>query len=344
MVWGLVRPANDLDVVRAAAADLIGRGFAVCALDPDSKKPAYPEWSITLLKPEDFLPGEGVGLLTGPISGTSGHALVVIDLDSREAVRLADKYLPPTPMMEGRVGKPNSHRGYMVPLNSIPPDKFSGAPMAGSAAMERYGHPGPKTEHFAKMLDLIGTGGQVVVPPTLHSSGGAREWTGGRPGVPAVVPYPDLLRAVHALLSACGYVPPKKTVQLVNKAPAGPKTRTSIALDSLTPVVRVDGALRRRIEAYLDATPPAVSEEGGHSQTFSVACALIWGFALDTDTALGLLVEKYNPRCVPPWNLDELMHKVASALTATNHKHPRGHLLHRPRKTRPAIITPWITA
>jgi hypothetical protein len=160
-----------------------------------------------------------------------------------------------------------------------------------------------------------------------------------------VVAYPDLSKAVHALLSACGFVPAKKAVLRVDKSATGAKTRTSVSLDSPTPVVRVDGALRRRIEVYLDAVPPAVSGEGGHARTYGVACALVWGFALDAETALGLLAERYNPRCLPPWTPDELKYKVASAAAATDHRLLRGHLLHRPRRTRPAAITtPWITA
>jgi len=81
-----------------------------------------------------------------------------------------------------------------------------------------------------------------------------------------------------------------------------------------------------RAVAYLDACPPAVSTQGGHNQTFGVAQALVNGFCLEPDTAMGLLAEHYNPRCKPPWEEKDLRHKVDSALENPSDK-PRGWLL-----------------
>ena len=266
MIWGYQPPGDDPDAVRAAAADLIGRGYAVCALDPREKKPTYPEWPIRPLRPEDFRAGEGIGVLAGPLSGTSGHALVFIDLDSPRAVALADDHLPPTGMMEGRAGKPRSHRGYMVRLATIPADQVSAAPMAGSAARQRYGHPGPRTSHFAKTLDVIGTGGQVACPPTLHSSGERREWHGGVPGPPAAVDYPDLRRGVAGLLTACGYASAAKakTVVAAGFAEAGIDD-AAVARDSVgeSAIASADGPLLRRARRYLEVVPAAVAGQGG---------------------------------------------------------------------------------
>lgn len=80
-----------------------------------------------------------------------------------------------------------------------------------------------------------------------------------------------------------------------------------------------------RARAYVAVIPGAVSGSGGHNQTFTVACALLHGFALDEATALDLLLE-YNQKCSPPWTERELQHKVKSALL-TSHSKPRGHLL-----------------
>lgn len=335
MGWGDHRRTNDLGAVRAAAVQLNALGYAVCALDPDEKKPTYKEWSIRPLSPEDFRPGEGIGIMAGPVSGRPGHELVFVDLDSPAAIRLADEYLPPTGMMEGRPAKPNSHRGYMVRLDTIPADKLSTAPMAARDAIDKYGHPGSKTEHYAKVLDLIGTGGQVAAPPTLHESGQVRQWAGGRPGEPAVAPYPDLHRAVRSLLTACGYMP-KKT------RPITPDLVAALDTDeSLTPLV--DAPLRHRIERYLEKIPPAVSGNGGSGRTFAVACALVWGFALDTETALEFLARHYNPRCSPPWTISELQHKVEDAMASTAHQKPRGHLLRPRTRTTFTTSTEWTT-
>ena len=80
-----------------------------------------------------------------------------------------------------------------------------------------------------------------------------------------------------------------------------------------------------RARLYLDAVPGAISGQGGHSQTFVAAQALVNGFCLEPDEALRLLQERYNPRCKPPWTEKELLHKVNSALEHPSDK-PRGWL------------------
>ncbi len=80
-----------------------------------------------------------------------------------------------------------------------------------------------------------------------------------------------------------------------------------------------------RARQYLAKIPGAVSGQGGHNQTFSVACALVNGFALSEYDAYALLSE-YNQRCAPPWSERELKHKIASA-AMVQHDKPRGHLL-----------------
>lgn len=57
---------------------------------------------------------------------------------------------------------------------------------------------------------------------------------------------------------------------------------------------------------------PAVSGEGGHTHTLKAATALVKGFSLDEEIALGLLLE-WNASCDPKWSEDELRHKVADA-------------------------------
>jgi hypothetical protein len=84
---------------------------------------------------------------------------------------------------------------------------------------------------------------------------------------------------------------------------------------------------RERIERYVDAMPPAVSGEHGHTATFLVAIALVHGFDLSPDVALQFL-RRYNERCQPPWNERELRHKLVTAdeVSPRNGK-ARGYLL-----------------
>jgi hypothetical protein len=92
-----------------------------------------------------------------------------------------------------------------------------------------------------------------------------------------------------------------------------------------TPTPTLDADLDKRILAYLDAVPGAVSGNGGDQQTFTLECELVNGFALSAGQASGYL-EQYNQKCEPPWSTKELEHKVERALVAPHGK-PRGHLL-----------------
>jgi len=80
-----------------------------------------------------------------------------------------------------------------------------------------------------------------------------------------------------------------------------------------------------RARRYVEKAPPAIAGQGGHNQTFAVACALVNGFALSESEALALLAI-YNQRCDPPWTERELTHKIKSALAAA-HSKPQGHLI-----------------
>ena len=80
-----------------------------------------------------------------------------------------------------------------------------------------------------------------------------------------------------------------------------------------------------RIEHYLAKCPAAISGQHGHDQTFKVACALVWGFALPADRAL-LYLEIYNEKCRPRWSASELEHKITSALKTPPRGKPVGYL------------------
>src|SRR4051812_5828015 len=81
-----------------------------------------------------------------------------------------------------------------------------------------------------------------------------------------------------------------------------------------------------RAGRYLDKLPEAIAGAGGHAALFRAAAVASWGFALEEDAAVGLLLARYNPRCQPPWAEDEIRHKVQDAAGA-HHEKPRGHLL-----------------
>jgi hypothetical protein len=311
--------------VRKAARRLIRDGFAVCRIEPGEKRPTYPLWATGHVDPDDIGAGDNIGIVCGPLSAPEGHALVCVDLDSADAVALADEYLPTTGMVEGREGKPRSHRSYLVPLASIPEEYRSTATKTAPVMVEDYGHPGPKSIPFKRRRDgkpageimkLIGTGGQAVVPPSVHDSGERREWEGGRRGAPAVVDFVKLYRAAKKLARKCGWRPEPKPKPAADDA----EGTSAAGAPDLTPF------LVYRINRYIDALPPAVSGEGGHDACFRAACALVWGFALSEADAIKFL-RRFNAGCRPKWSERELLHKVRGAAAATDHAKPRGHLL-----------------
>jgi hypothetical protein len=302
-------PASPPQALRAL-------GLALCKPDPGEKKPTYKGWSTRSLEPGDFKPNDLIGILGGPLSDYNlpGHALVPVDLDDAQAIEKTDDFLPATEMMEGRPGKDRDHRYFLVPLATIPEWAKSTAAQGAPAAIKAKGHPGPAKKAFIhaqtkkRILDFIGTGGQVVCP---SPGGNEREWVGGTPGTPATVPFPELWEAVCKLAVACGAKDERphngKRNSLIGKA-----TRTLSIAD--------------RAIAYLDKMPPAKSGEGGHNTTMEAARVVAWGFDLGREVAFQILDQHYNPRCQPPWSEKELRHKCDDADTVAFDK-PRGWLL-----------------
>jgi hypothetical protein len=64
---------------------------------------------------------------------------------------------------------------------------------------------------------------------------------------------------------------------------------------------------------FLESAPPAIEGQRGDETTFVTAARLVRELALSVETAFDLMAQYYNPRCVPPWSLDELRGKVENA-------------------------------
>lgn len=71
-------------------------------------------------------------------------------------------------------------------------------------------------------------------------------------------------------------------------------------------------AFEQAREYLAHRAPPAIEGQGGHDQTYRVAC-MCRDFGLSEDATADLMWQVYNPRCVPPWDLADLATIVGNA-------------------------------
>lgn len=182
--------ANDTIPAQAAQA-YKAKGYAPIPAPPGEKNPNRKGWQSERHTPQDiprvFAGNVNIGLLCGEPSG----GLYDVDCDTPEAAKAAPSFLPATGMRHGRPGKPHSHYWYRCPNADVKTKQFDNPISAVDAQ-------GKKTA--PKLLELRGTGGQTIVPPSLHPSGERYVWEND--GEPATAAYDDLRRAVSKV-AAC---------------------------------------------------------------------------------------------------------------------------------------------
>jgi hypothetical protein len=265
------------------------------------KAPLISDWTDALLSEDDLRnawkqwPLANVGLLMG----VGDCAIVGIDIDSEGGDQLLQELsrddLPPT--LEFRRGLTSRRLLYRIP-------------------------PAETLQNTSRKADngevrILASGSQTVAPPSLHVSGERYEWLAGHaPGEIEIALAPAWVCQLARRRSAPRAKSSNGDLALLN-VPQGSDQPTHAIL---TP------SLRQRVLAYLSQCPPAISGQHGHDTCFSVARAVTWGFNLGPDTAYQLLAEHYNPRCEPPWSMEELIHKVQDADEKPFDKE-RGHLL-----------------
>lgn len=130
--------------------------------------------------PKHFKNGENVG----GILGEASQGRVDVDLDCREAVEVASRFLPATWAVFGRKSNPSSHRIY----------RTSGAEYL------KLADPTIPEEDHATIVELRQDRKQTVLPGSTHPSGERIEWE--KDGEPARVEARGLERAVLRL-GAC---------------------------------------------------------------------------------------------------------------------------------------------
>ena len=155
------------------------RGWQPIPIAHRSKNPKLSGWQKLKLIESDLLKHfngkpQNIGILLGEAS----NGLTDIDLDSPEAVKIADYFLPKTEAVFGRASKVRSHRLYISDFPKI--EKF---------------------EYGDTIVEIRSTGGQTVFPGSTHTSGEVIEWQND--GEPLRVDAKALRRSVGRLAAAC---------------------------------------------------------------------------------------------------------------------------------------------
>ena len=167
---------NSRDAVR----EFIARGYTPVPIAKGEKAPHLGGWQKLKVSPDQvdqlFSTDCNIGLLLGEPSG----GLVDVDLDAMESLPLASHFLPKTGMIHGRQSKPNSHYWY-VAIEAGRTSQF-------------------KDVDGATLVELRSTGGQTVVPPSIHPSGEQIKWSCYEE--PTSLAYNSLLKCTHLLAAA----------------------------------------------------------------------------------------------------------------------------------------------
>src|SRR5215212_5215125 len=144
---------------RAAAEHYMRAGLAVFPVPAGEKNPNRGGWQNERWGIEDvpklWDDGQGIGVLWGEPSG----GRVDVDLDWPQARSVARDLLPPTRTF-GRPSAPESHRVYRA-KGQVPRSK-------------KYKLPGDGPDRC--VVEVLSTGAQSLVPPSLHHSGERRVW------------------------------------------------------------------------------------------------------------------------------------------------------------------------
>jgi hypothetical protein len=220
---------------KRAAERYLRAGLAVIPVPAGEKNPNRTGWQKerhTLEDvPEQWDNGQGVGVLWGEPSG----GLVDVDLDWPES-RIAAAYILPATRTFGRTGAPESHRVYQV-KDTIPSSK-------------KYKLPGKRPERC--VVELLSTGAQSLVPPSLHYSGEHRVWNKDQPATE--IDGEALMEGVADIATAA----------FVARNWPGQGTRHDYALAATGYIGR--NLPRARVEQIMEAAIAASGDEEGHGR------------------------------------------------------------------------------
>ncbi|HHY08472.1 MAG TPA: bifunctional DNA primase/polymerase, partial [Corynebacteriales bacterium] len=150
------------NTIAEAARQMLKRGWHCTPLKPRDKKPIEDNWNKHLIGEDEidsvFTPDHNIGLLLGEPSDW----IVDIDCDTPEAVITTSYLMPDTELSFGRESTGRAHLLYRCP----------------GAQTAKFQDP----INDDTILEIRSTGGQTMVPPSIHPSGEKVTWMGkGKP-------------------------------------------------------------------------------------------------------------------------------------------------------------------
>jgi DNA polymerase I-like protein with 3'-5' exonuclease and polymerase domains len=245
---------------RGAAAYYLRLGRLPVPVQDRGKKPwdhasGQPRDEWQSLRPSaadlDRLFPQGRASNIGLLLGAPSRGLLDVDLDCLQTVAAASALLPATGWVSGRQTMPRSHWWYQV-VN--PPDKAS----------DSY-----RDIDGKKLVELRSSGGQTVVPPSVHESGEVVVWHTF--DHPAQIDFVELIVAVRSVAAAAllaRHWPDKGSRHDARLALSGALTRAGWSEERVTKLVRAVtiAACNRGIgdaEAVAESTADRV-EDGKH--------------------------------------------------------------------------------
>lgn len=146
----------------------------------------------------------------------------------------------------------------------------------------------PKNKNaFRPGIDIRCQNYYVILTPSIHPNGKEYEWEFD-PFNNEVSEFPDFMRP-----------------ELEKIIPIWEQEQPSFDYNKVVSHSLERSQIVERASQYLAECDVAIQGCGGHDKLLWACSAMVWGFALDDMDAYNLLATEYNPKCIPPWNLND---------------------------------------
>jgi hypothetical protein len=199
-------------------------------------------------------------------------------------------------------------------LGELPATVCQHTPRGGSHFLFHAEISPPNKNGLRPGIDIRSDGYYVVLAPSVHPNGGVYQWQGGHsPWDLRPAAYPDFMRVERE----------REAV-------------SAIQHDHMRNDFPAIGDTLLQARAYFERVEPAVQGQRGHDCLLWAAQCCVNGLKMSDSDAYAFLAAEYNPRCVPPWNLNDpkdekdFRRKIREARKNPTSKYPIGWIIDDP--------------